>query len=274
MSFRVFIDETDLSTLGLYVEQIPEWLNSPSRSFDALSIPGRLGSVLVRDPDYQSATLTLQGSVDPPLRTVVQRRDFEDKLKSVAFRGLVQVAIDDGEIMRRTYAVCERVTIAPVAHWSVTQVSRATVTMKRPDPVWLAMTGAVLNFQEPTAIPLGNAPSSGILRVTAPGMPFVDSVDDLVITYYHANGATLASLSFTGLTLDALFDYLEIDLATGRVVKYESGVASDVSGIMDGDLFALDPTDGDPSVGFFPLIGITAASGTPRGTLLYTQSFL
>lgn len=276
MAFSVWLNETDLSTLGLYVEDIPGWLASPSRRFEVSPITGRTGGALSRDPDYQPRPLSIVGSIDPAIRTVAQRRTFEDALKALAFRGLLQVTVDDDtNPPLRIDAVVEAVDLTPVAHWSITTLSRATLRCVAPDPLWSALQGSLAQFgTTPTAIPLGTAVSGGIIRLAAPSWSAA-AVADPTITYYNAARAAVETLGFTGLTLSAGTDYLEIDLDRQTVVEWQSGVATDrISLLTSGDFFALDPEDGDYERAAWPALGVTATAGSVTGLLAYTKRYL
>lgn len=274
MAFSVWINETDLSSLGLYVEDIPGWLHAPSRNYQVTEIPGLMGGVLSLDPTYPPRPVSIVGSVDPALRTVAQRRSFEDQLKALAYRGLVTLTVDDDvNPPLRIDGVAMRAPFDPVAHWATTQLSRARIDLTCPDPTWYALQGSSLAFgATPTPVPLGTAVSSGKIRIAAPA--WSANVTDPIVSYYSASRVLVQSMSFPGVTLTAGVDYLEIDLNRSTVVEYAAGVATDRISLLVGDFFALDPFDGDTAAGAFPFLAVTGAAGNPSGQALYLKRYL
>lgn len=273
MTWAAYLNEVDLSTIGFYLEQTSAKFGAPARQFPTVAIPGRNGVVVAADPTVSQRTLTLQGTIDPALRTVAQRVAFEDQLKAVAMNGLVGVVIDDDiTAPRRIDGLCTDVSIDPVAHPAVTQVSRARLTLQCPDPTWYDVTGQMIGFSStPSAIPLGTAPSGGVVRISAPA--WSANVVNPVLTYLNAAALVQTTLTFT-LTLAAGTDYLEIDLDRLTAVKYASGVASNAITLLTGDFFALDPMDGDVVNAAYPLLKATATSGTPSAQWLGVRRWL
>ena len=266
MTWAVYLNETALDTLGVYVEDMGTRVSAPQRNYASVQIPGRQGAVLSGEPVTAERRLVLTASIDPAARTVAALVSAQDTLKALAYRALVKiVADDDTTAPRQIDGVCESCEITPVVHPMVTQVARATLTIRCPDPTWYDVTGQLIGFSSTaSAIPLGTAPSGGIVRIAAPS--WSANVVDPVLTYLNAAGVTVETLSFTG-TLTAGTDYLEIDLDRCTVTEYASGTASNaISWLSSGDFFALDAMDGDPLNTSYPQLKVTATSGTPSGT--------
>lgn len=266
MTWAVYLNETPLDSLGIYVEDLSARYGGPSRSFPQLPLPGRQGTVLTADPETQPRTLSLSGSIDPSARTLAARNSAEDQLKALLYRGLIRVVADDDVTApRQIDGVCTALQVTPVVHPMVTQVSRFAASILCPDPTWYDVTGQLIAFgTTPSAIPTGTAPSGGVIRVAVLG---ATNVVDPVVSYLNAAGVTLKTLAFTG-TLTAGTDYLEIDLDRQTVVEYASGVASNAISWLStaSEFFAIDPMDGDPLSGSYAQLKVTASSGTPTAT--------
>lgn len=267
MTWAVYLNETALDTIGVWVEDIAARYAGVARTFPTMSLPGRQGVVLTADPETQPRTLSITGSIDPTARTVAARSAAEDQLKALATRGLIRVVADDDVTApRQIDGVCLGCTITPVVHPMVTQVSRFTLTVQCPDPTWYDVTGQLIGFSATaSAIPLGTAPSGGIVRIAAPS--WSANVVDPVLTYLNAAGVTVATMTFTG-TLTAGTDYLEIDLDRQTVVKVSSGtITNAISWLSTTSVFpVLDPMDGDVLNASYPQLKATATSGTPSAT--------
>lgn len=267
MTWAVYLGETPLDSLGIWVEDVSARYGGVARAFPQMSLPGRQGTVLTADPDTQPRTLTLSGSIDPSARTITARTTAEDRLKSLLYQGLIRVVADDDETApRQIDGVCTGLTITPVVHPMVTQVSRFSASILCPDPTWYDVTGQLIRFAATASpIPLGTAPSGGVIRVAAPS--WSANVVDPVITYLNAAGVALKTLSFTG-TLTAGTEYLEVDLDRQTVVEVSSGSRANAIGWLStsGEFFALDPMDGDVLNSSYPQLKVTATSGTPTAT--------
>lgn len=274
MTWAVYLNETELSTLGVYPESAPDWQSGPARDFQAVRIPGRQGVVLPADPETQPRVLQLACLIQPAALTLAARLRAEDLLKGLAYRALVKIIWDDGvNAPRQIDGVCTALTINPRRHPVVSLVSDATLSILCPDPTWSDVVGQMIGFSTtPVAIPLGTAPVGGIVRLAAPS--WSANVTNPVLTYLSAGGQTVQTLTFT-TTLSAGTDYLEIDLDRATVTDYNSGTASSgIALLTGGDFFALDPYDGDPLNSSYPMLKVTSSAGTPSGQWLGTRRWL
>lgn len=279
MTWAVYLNETDVTTLGVYPESAPDWLSAPSRDYPMVAIPGRQGAVFAADPTTPARTLRLSLMIQPPALTLAARVTAEDNLKALAYRALVKVIVDDGtNAPRQIDAVCTSCSIVPRRHPTVSLVSDATLSLLCPDPTWYDVVGQMVGFSTTaTAVPLGTAPSGGIVRITAPS--WSADVDAPVLHYLNAGGVTVQSMTFGGVTggsdLQAGLDYLEIDLDRATITRYDSGVASSgITLLTAGDFFALDPQDGDPLNSSYPMLKVTASGGTPTAQWIGARRWL
>lgn len=265
MTWAVYLGETPLDSIGVWVEDIAGRYHGMQRSFPTLALPGRQGVVLSADPEVAARVLTISGTIDPAARTLTARVAAEDRLKAIAYGALIKVVADDDETApRQIDGVTEGCTVTPVVHPMVTQLSRFTLSLRCPDPTWYDVTGQVIGFGAVASpIPLGTAPSGGLVRLTAPS--WSANVVTPVLRYRNAAGVLLGSMTFS-TTLVAGLDYLEVDLDRQTLVVVESGVrrngAPDLSA---GDFPSLDPMDGDPLAASYPMLELGATSGTPSG---------
>lgn len=274
MGWAVYLNETPLDAIGVWVEQIDARFSGVQRSYPSIALPGRQGVVLAAEPETSARLLTISGSIDPAARTLTARTLAEDRLKQLAYGALIKVIVDDDETApRQIDAVCEDLRIAPVVHPMVTQVSRFTLTVRCPDPTWYDVTGQLIGFTSvPSPVPLGTAPSGGLVRIAAPA--WSATVTNPVLTYRNAAGVTVQTLGFN-TSLAAGNDYLEIDLDRLTVVEYQSGVVRNAIGdLTSGQFFALDPMDGDPFSASYPSLAVTASAGSPSGQYLGPRRWL
>jgi hypothetical protein len=279
MPYSVYLNETALDTLGIYVERVTTWRDAPAREYPTVAIPGRQGVVFAADPTTAPRTLRISAMIHPAALTLAARRTAEDQLKALAYRALIKVIEDDGvNAPRQIDGVCTSCTITPRRHPVQSLVSDAELSILCPDPTWSDVVGQVIGFTSTaTAVPLGTAVSGGIVRIAAP--PWSADVDIPVLHYVNAGGVTIQSMTFGGVTsatdLQAGLDYLEVDLDRATVTRYDSGVASNgIALLTAGDFFSLDPMDGDTLNASYPMLKVTATGGTPSGQWLGARRWL
>lgn len=274
MAATVYFNEVDLPALGIYPTIEPNWRDAPKRSFPTVGIPGRHGAVVAADPTVEPRQLTIPFAIRPATASTATRLAAERQLMAAAARGLVQITFDDD--VNPPVAIdglYVDATIKPVGHPIQGPVANASVTFLCPDPTWRDVTATVATFNAtPQAIVVGTSPGGGIIRLAAPS--WSADVVDPVLSYYAASRALRGSVTFQ-TTLTAGTKYLELDLDRWTATLYASGVASNaVPLITAGDLFAIDPGDADPLTGSYPLLGVTATSGTPSGTWIGPRRWL
>lgn len=267
MAWAVYLNETSLASIGVYVMRLNSYTAAPTREYASLAIPGRQGVVLTADPTVAARTLEIQCAISTSASTIAARAAAEDRVKALAYNALVRVVVDDDiNAPRQIDAVCTACQVTTRQHPVDAIVADVTLTMLCPDPTWYDVTGQLIGFGTTArAIPLGTAPSGGIVRIAAPS--WSADVVDPVLTYLNAAGVTLKTMSFTG-TLTAGTDYLEVDLDRQTVVEYASGTAANAISWLStsSQFFALDPMDGDVFSTSYPQLKVTATSGTPSAT--------
>jgi hypothetical protein len=271
----VYVTETPLSDIGAYVTGFEDsWLSAPAREYPTIAIPGRQGVVFAADPTTAARTLRIVGSISPAVRTVAARQAAEDQLKALTYRAQVKVIVDDDVTSpRQIDAVCTSCAITPRGHPVDAVVSGFALSFLCPDPTWSDVVGQMIGFSTvATPVPLGTAPSGGIIRVAAPS--WSANVTGLVVSYLNAAGVTIGSMTFT-TTLTAGTDYIEIDLDRATITDYNSGTASSGAALLTaGDFFSLDPIDGDPLNASYPMLKLSSSAGTPSGQWLGARRWL
>lgn len=274
MTWAVYANGTSLASLDAYVMRVDGWLSAPSRQYPTLAIPGRQGAVFAADPTVGTRTLRINAVINPTTRTVATRLADEQALKALLMQALVSVITDDDVTNPIVIdGVCQSVEITPRGHPLVSTISEVTFEVLCPDPTWRDLSSQVIGFNStPATIPLGNAPSGGLVRIAAPS--WSANVTDPVLTYYNASKVAVQTMTFTGITLTAGTDYLEIDLDRATAIEVSSGSSSNAIASLTGDFFTLDPMDADPLNSSYPLLGCSGSAGTPSGQYLGTRRWL
>jgi hypothetical protein len=270
----IYLNETDLLTLGVVVDDPGDWLDGPSRSYPTVAIPGRQGVVFAGDPTTEPRTLQVTGTLFPAGPTLANRTLNEKKLKALAYRALSRLVFDD--TVNPPIAidgVCTKMTIRTLGHPQLGLVSRVSLTLLCGDPTWYDVSGQVISFNAtPQSVPLGTAPSGGLVKIAAPS--WSANVVNPVLTYYSAAQVALFALTFT-VTLTAGTEAIEVDLDRSTIVKVTSGVRTNGTALLTaGDFFTPDPMDGDSLAASYPLLGLSASAGTPSGTWLGIRRWL
>jgi phage-related protein len=263
MATAVFINETSLADLAVYVVGLPGSLDGLGRDFPTLAIPGRHGVVFAADPTVAPRQLRIECTVST--LTAAARQASERQLKALAARGLVQITIDDDVNSPLTIeAVGQSCTVSPKGHPLVAVVSDVSLQFICPDPTWRDVLGVTVGFNTtPVMVPLGTATSGGIVRIAAPS--WSANVVDPILYYLNVAKATVQSMTFT-VTLVAGEDFIEIDLDRSTITLSDNGVRSDAATLLTaGDFFVLDPMDGDPINAGYPYLMLASSAGTPSG---------
>lgn len=263
MTWAVAINETSLADLNIYVVGVPAMLDGLGRSYPLFAIPGRQGSVLAGDPTVAARQLRIECTITTT--SVAARQTAERNLKALATRGVVTVTVDDDvNAPLSIEGVNAECTITPKGHPITALVADVVLQFVCPDPTWRAVMGVVVGLNTtPTMVPLGTAPSGGVVRIAAPS--WSANISNPTLSYLNLARVTVQSMTFT-TTLVAGEDYLEIDLDRGTVTKYDDGVATTGAPLLTaGDFFVLDPMDGDPLNNGSPYLLLGSSAGTPTG---------
>lgn len=247
---------TDLFTaFSFAVVGQPGWLSSAPRRLGRASLYGRAGGMVTTLDQYESRPFQLAGSIQKT--TVSLRKEAERQLDDLLSSGIVQLVVDDGDTpLVGVEGYKTRMVVEPFGHSLAPLTSRVTVDFDCPFPYSqeLEPTSRVITTTA-RALALGNAPSSPIIRI-------MGAATNPVLTYRDAGGTAQKTLTITG-TLAATNDWLDIDMRTGVIRKYASGVITNgfESYTITGDFpWAFDPQDGDYLTSGWPTL--TCSAGT------------
>jgi hypothetical protein len=273
MTWSVTINETALSDVNAYVVGIPAWRDGLGRDYPTLNLPGRQGVVFASDPTVAPRQLRIECTITTTSQ--VTRQSSEQQLKALVSRGLVSVTVDDDLNTPMVIdAVNTQCSITPRGHPITAFVSDVLLSFLCPDPTWRDVLGQTIGFNTtPVAIPLGTAPSGGIVRIAAPS--WSADVTAPVVYYLNVAKATVQSMTFGGTTLVAGQDFLEIDLDRASIVLSDNAVRSSGAALLTaGDFFVLDPMDGDPLNAGYPYLMLGSSAGTPSGQWVGVRRYL
>lgn len=267
----VSIDGTDLSSIGCYVNEI-DWMSGPDVSVEDVQIPAASGSYIGPYLTAAGRTLSISGIVIA--NSISTRLDAERRLKLLASKGLVTLSIDDGVQAMSLPGVVTSVAIEARGHPYLTVGSTFKLQFRSTDAYWYSTTSNVTVTTSFTAIPLGTAPTTGTLTIIA---TTATAVTDPVITYADSSNNTLASLTFTGVSIpQGASESLVVDLGYMTARRVSGSSSTNVLGNLttSSRWFVLDPRHGDFSAGQWPKLRVTGSAGTPQGTLGYVKRWL
>lgn len=249
MPATLYIEGVDSGTHDIYISGEPEgWVDAPGLGLSSELLTGRIGAVIARTFEVQPRRLVIPIRVNTA--TVAARKVSEAWLKAMFSRDVV-VRIDDPDPEKQVRGRLEAISLRPYKY-ALSPVSAGSIAILCGDPLWQAITNTTTTFAAvEKAVDFGgsNAPiSAWALTVTG-------TLTDVTVTVKDGNGATLATLAWTGSTGG---DDLVIDASTGRVLL--NGV-SDFANYVGG-FPVLDPYDETTFT-------LSAASGTPAGSLVF-----
>lgn len=264
---RVTANGRDLGTdFGWEPDAISGWLDGIGRSHRVVTVPRRLGGMLVVPGQAEPRELTIGGTIRKD--TVADRVTTEDRIKAQLASGLLRVRIDDGGTAKEILGYLQGpVRIRPLVPKVTSLASRIEATIICPNPVWRAPKWTVIGL--PTAgqryvLPIGTATSTPLVRIMGSGSNFI-------VTLRSPGGKVIGvPLNFSGTSLTGS-EWLDIDNRRGLIDK----VASDgtrtraihlrTSGTFP---FALSPRRCDPENGHWITAEVSAGSAEflyPKG---------
>lgn len=256
-----YINNVDLSRLGLTIENVEGWDDGLSVSDRLTQLPQRAGSVILA-PEAETAprTITINGVLRKPSMSAVRRA--ADELKDLLYRGTLEVGFVD-RLDRVVYARTQSHATVIVPPQFSNPYSRVRLGLLCPDPLIYARLGTTLGiYSGQQACPLGTAISAPTIRIMGPAT-------NPSITYRRTDGTIRRTMSFN-VTLSGS-DYLEINCELNDVRKYSAGVlTSALNSWVGDDWIELDPQDGDYAYASWPTLSLS--SGT--GEVLYRKAYI
>ena len=255
----MWINDYDTSReLGLIVESIDGWLDSPSTRDRVSQLPTRTGAIILA-PDAETAPRTIAIGGVIRRNTMALVRASIDELKARLFAGTVEVRFR-GHADRVAYARCEEHRFVPGAPQFAEAITakawgRVSFSLFCPDPLVYERDATIVGFSSVRRqVPLGTAVSAPTIRIMGPAT-------NPTIRYRSARGTIVTAMEFGATTLLST-DYLEIDGERFTVRKFTSGVESNAIDSLTsaGTFIALDPQDGNGGSAY-PTLEVTSGTG-------------
>lgn len=243
------------TTFGWYPDGVPNWLNATPRRVAVAPVYGRAGGIITSVDQYGPRMLQIAGTLQDTTASI--RREAERQIQDLCASGLVNIVVDDGATPAIGIdGLLTALNITSMVPSMTPTASRLVADFACPTPYWkdVEPTSRVITTTA-RALTLGNAPSSPIIRI-------MGAATNPVLTYRDAAGTAQKTLTITG-TLLVTNDWLDIDMRTGVIRKYASGVITNgfTSYTITGDFpWAFDPQDGDYLTSGWPTLEIS--SGT------------
>lgn len=269
----LYINGQDIEALGMRIETCRGLRDIPAVSDPAITIPGRAGVMRTGAPSTVALReLVLTGNIfnsDGASRTHIDLLAKLDVLRPLFASGLLELRTVDRPTRAYTCRapLFEVTTIGPEF---VATAASFRITLQVTDPFAYDTQMSGIGFAAAaTEVPLGTAPSGGILRIMGPAT-------DPEIKYRDLTGVVRHTLKFSRTLLAT--DYEEIDLDLMTVHRVQSGVASnDIAALVspsDLESFALSPEDGDALAGAYPTLECSGLTGDGNCELHYWRSWL
>lgn len=254
MPTTLLVNGTDLTDLGLVVENIEPWLSGPRLTRALAQIPGYTGALVGEAATSESRVIT--ATTLARTTTWAARKALLDQLSDLCMTGVCELvtADDTSRVMYGLYTESVSDLVAPRL---VNTEGRMTVGWVCPDAAKydIQPRGYALS-STPKAIPLGTLPSGGIWRI----MGALSGA--CTLTYRNLLGTALGTLTVSGTLTSS--EFLDVDLDQRTITKWSSaGVASDAYSWKSASTywFRLDPGDGDRTTGVWGTLEQSAATG-------------
>ena len=252
MQSMLSINGVDLGTLGFGVSDPRSLWNTPVASSEGIAVPGRAGQLVPQASSIALASRTIDvvGEL-----TGTSRADFLTKLDvlKAALAGPLTVVLAE-QPTRQYTARTLSVTVTNSGPVFLQRSQEVTLSLVCDDPYAYDVTLQVVGFGAATAIPLGTAPSRGIITITGAAV-------NPVLTYKNASGTTIETMGFTRTLAGG--DTLTIDLDRFLVTRTVGGVATnDLAALTSGDFLELSPLDGVYASSSWPTLAVSAGSGS------------
>jgi hypothetical protein len=247
----ISINGVDLGTLGFKVREARGIWNTPVASSEGTPIPWRAGQ-LVPPPEsvkVASKTIDIVGFL-----VGTSRADFLTKLDVLKALLIGPLVVTRAEDPTREYrARLLSVTMTEVGPVFLQTKQELLLSLWCDDPYAYDASDQTVSFTAATDVPLGTAPSAGVIVITG-------AAANPVITLKDPSGTVLETMGFTR-TLGS-GDTLTIDLDRFLVTRTVSGVdTDDIAALSSGSFFNFDPRLADAYASDWPTLEVSAGSG-------------
>jgi hypothetical protein len=260
----MWVNDYDLSGLGLTVEQVDGWLDSPSVLERETQLPQRAGTVpLAPLAETAPRDIVVTGVVGSRGLSMATCRAYIDALKQRLFAGTIEVTFSDHQD-KFVLARCNGKQVTATPPQFANPYSRVTIRLHCPDPLVYAKLPTTVGFgavaSGRSTLPLGTGMAMPMIRVGPCTNP--------VLIYRDQRGIERQRMTFTRVIAAA--EYLEIDTELGTVTYYTAGVVSNGlaywtpaatgSASTEKVLTGFDPQDGDPQNSAWPTLECSVAA--------------
>lgn len=252
-----YLDDYDLSQLGLVVERVDGLGDQPDRPWPSAPLPkSERVAILSTAPDETARLLVVRGHLLAD--TVALRNVAFDTLKGRCFAGdTVRLRfVDQGT--REWVARCIGIQVDPRGQQFIEPGLALALSFVCESPYGRDTSDSVVDgiTTTLTAIPLGTAPSRPLIRITGPAT-------NPLLAYAHFDATVLQTLQLTGSIAGG--DYVEIDMDRMTITQSVASVLSSALTMRTaGSFFALDPAAGSYAAAQWPTVNVS--SGTARVT--------
>jgi phage-related protein len=268
MASTVLIDDYDLTTsLGVVINDMPEWNSSPIGSLDSYDLPNRSGVI------YGSTVVTKPRELKMQMfyrsTSLSDRKSKENLIKSVIGGGLKKIAVSDGSNQTvHTWGVLSAPPVVTMmGHFITGTVFSMTCSFTCPNGFWQEMNWSSLSIAAASTsyqVSLGTYPGPWILNVMGAATgPFT-------VTVKRSGGQTVSYMTFSGSLTSS--EWLSVDSVNRKIEKVSGGSRTSWSGSSNwtaGEWLAIDPVDGNYALSSGPTIEVS--SGTAE--LLYLKRY-
>jgi hypothetical protein len=241
------------TTFGWVPDGVPGWLAVTPRRIGLANVYGRAGGIVTTVDQYAPRILQIAGTLQKTSATL--RRDAEREIQDLCAGGPVHIVVDEGAANPMGIeGHLTGINVTPLVPSMAPIVSRLVADFLCPSGYWQDIDpwSRVITTTA-RSVQLGTAPSSPIIRI-------MGAATNPVLTYRSVDGTAQKTLTITG-TLAATNDWIDIDMRTGVIRAYVSGVISNAftTYAITGDFpWAFDPQDGDFATGGWPTLECSA----------------
>lgn len=257
MSGVMYADGVDLSTLGFQVTNLFAWRDGPVREYESVQVPGRIESAVSDCAVVEPRTLQVRGLVYGD--TAAERVTNARKIVAAVSGDRTLRFGDAAQTIATRFRGHQMAPIAAADEFRANVGTVLTLDFLCPENAYRDASSSVINLSaSPTAIPLGDLPSGGVVRIDGPAT-------NPKIVYRTSMGAEVASIELTASLGSG--GWIEVDLDKCRIT---TSLATNPMMLMTGGKwFRLSHTHGNYATSSWPTLEIT--SGT--GSLTYVKRF-
>lgn len=246
MAADLLINGVDLGALGVRLG-VPRGIwNTPIASTESIQVPGRAGQLVPQASmvTLTSRTIDLAGTVAGS-----SRADFLAKLDALkAFLAAGPLTVVLAEQPARQYtARLLSITVTEFGPVFLQAEQEIVISLFCDDPYAYDTALQTVGFANvATPIPMGTAPTGGIITITGAAA--------FTLTYKNSAGVTLVTMVFAGVASP-----ITIDLDTFLVTD---GAGNAIGKMTSGEIPRLSPDDGNFGASSWPTLQVSAGAGS------------